>query len=147
MSNGNSALLFTYLLTQSCFSQLHWNNPLHHSHHTDSSGFKFYLTPNLRPNNAGVLMVGQLYLAIPPMVTAHHEIGSCGSDCTPEIMTGEVYVTQTFNHMHLLGNAHPFLYMYSILIFTRKQDSMTLFPSLLQMLYKYLILHISILRF
>jgi len=44
--------------------QYHWNNPMLVDGHTDSSGFELYMTPNLRPNNAGILMVGQLSIEV-----------------------------------------------------------------------------------
>lgn len=48
-------------------------------------------------------MIGQFDLNIPPKVSMHSEIGSCDSECTNEIITGDVIVTEALNHMHLLG--------------------------------------------
>ena len=82
---------------------MHWNNPQLRADYTDSSGMSFYLTPNLRPNEAGVLMIGQSYLEIPPGQTAHSTEGRCAGSCTPYLMDGPVYITEAFNHMHYLG--------------------------------------------
>jgi len=70
---------------------------------TDSSGLDFYLTPNLRPNNAGVMMIGQNYLQIPPNKYRHEETGGCSGECTSSLMTANIYVERALNHMHKLG--------------------------------------------
>lgn len=85
--------------------EMHWNNPQLRADYTDSSGMTFYLTPNLRPNEAGVLMIGQSYLEIPPGQDAYSTEGVCKGSCTPYLMEGPVYITETFNHMHYLGAA------------------------------------------
>lgn len=46
--------------------QIHWNNPLLVSTYEDNSGLTFFMTPNLRQNDAGVFMVGQDYLELEP---------------------------------------------------------------------------------
>jgi len=61
------------------------------------------MTPNLRPHNAGVIMIGQWDLNIQPMVESYTAVGSCGSDCVSELITDEIKVTKVYNHMHLLG--------------------------------------------
>ena len=61
------------------------------------------MTPNLRQYNAGVLMIGQNYLQIPPFATGHVESGSCTGSCSRQIMTSEIYLTEVTNHMHGLG--------------------------------------------
>lgn len=83
--------------------QHHWNNPQMKSNQVDSSGMVFHLTPKLRPNNAGVLMIGQYNLEIPPGTLGYSAIGSCHGDCTEQIMDGPIYISTVMNHMHLLG--------------------------------------------
>jgi len=61
------------------------------------------MTPKLRPNNAGVIMIGQFDLHIPPQIETYTEVGTCGSDCVSELITDEIKVTKVYNHMHLLG--------------------------------------------
>ncbi|KAH3792360.1 MOXD1 homolog 1-like isoform X2 [Dreissena polymorpha] len=85
--------------------EFHWNNPMLISTYTDSSGYAFYMTPNLRQYNAGVLMIGQNYLQIPPFATGHVESGSCTGSCSRQIMTSEIYLTEVTNHMHGLGKS------------------------------------------
>ncbi|XP_045188021.1 uncharacterized protein LOC123545778 [Mercenaria mercenaria] len=85
--------------------QHHWNNPQEVTDYTDSSGMTLYLTPNLRPNNAGVLITGQGSLDIPPGQSSYPVTGSCGADCLSQMMDGNIYVSQVANHMHLLGAA------------------------------------------
>ncbi|KAL3870626.1 hypothetical protein ACJMK2_038674 [Sinanodonta woodiana] len=83
--------------------EFHWNNPALINGTTDSSGMTFYYTPKLRPNDAGVLMIGQRYLYIPPGETAVTAIGTCPGECTREMMTGSINITIAVNHMHYLG--------------------------------------------
>ena len=70
---------------------------------TDRSGFDLYLTEQLRPNNAGVMMIGQTEIAIPPGLTSHPEVGVCGGDCTRQFLHSNIHTAQAANHMHLLG--------------------------------------------
>ena len=70
---------------------------------TDESGMIVYLTTNKRTNNAGVFMVGQDYLELPPgeeMITVE---GACTSDMSSIRMSGPVKFTRGINHMHYLG--------------------------------------------
>ncbi|KAL3870614.1 hypothetical protein ACJMK2_038662 [Sinanodonta woodiana] len=83
--------------------EFHWNNPALINGTTDSSGMTFYYTPKLRPNDAGVLMIGQTYLYIPPGETAVTAIGTCPGECTKDLMTGNINITTAVNHMHYLG--------------------------------------------
>ncbi|XP_052788198.1 dopamine beta-hydroxylase-like isoform X1 [Mya arenaria] len=85
--------------------EFHWNNPSLVDGYTDSSGSELYLTPNLRSNNAGVLLIGQNNIAIPPGKIEHEEQGTCPGNCTNQIMMGDIQVTMVFNHMHLMGKA------------------------------------------
>ena len=86
--------------------QMHWNNPLFRTDYTDSSGMTFYLTPNTRPYDAGVLMTGQNFLEIPPGQNAYSTDGSCLGSCNQHLMEGPVYIMEAFNHMHYLGEQY-----------------------------------------
>ena len=71
--------------------------------YTDSSGMTFYLTPKLRPYNAGMLVTGQFMLFIPPGQETHEEHGGCSSACTSRAMSDDITITRFANHMHYLG--------------------------------------------
>ncbi|KAK3604316.1 hypothetical protein CHS0354_025443 [Potamilus streckersoni] len=83
--------------------EIHWNNPALINGTTDSSGMTFYYTPKLRPYDAGVLMIGQTYLYIPPGETAVTAIGTCPEECTRKMMTNNINLIAALNHMHYLG--------------------------------------------
>ncbi|KAK3605265.1 hypothetical protein CHS0354_037666 [Potamilus streckersoni] len=83
--------------------QFHWNNRAMVNGTTDSSGMTLYYTPNLRAYDAGILVVGQAYLYIPPGETAVTAIGTCPGECTREMMKNKIYIIAAANHMHYLG--------------------------------------------
>ncbi|KAL4218744.1 hypothetical protein ACF0H5_021332 [Mactra antiquata] len=95
---GNSGFKYAIM-------QVHWNNPDKVPGYIDSSGIILYLTPKLRPNNAGVLMIGQTKLDIPPLVQSVIFTGECPGSCTSKMMEGPINVSVAINHMHLLGYA------------------------------------------
>ena len=84
--------------------QIHWNNPEELDQYTDSSGLQIYYTPKLRPNDAGMLLVGQERLVIPPGRQGVVFDSVCSSRCTSELLRGPVHITRAINHMHYLGN-------------------------------------------
>ena len=45
---------------------MHWNNPLLVQGSKDSSGVKLYITPNIRANDLGSMVVGPLNLRLDP---------------------------------------------------------------------------------
>ncbi|XP_062566816.1 tyramine beta-hydroxylase-like [Saccostrea cucullata] len=83
--------------------QFHWNNPERRSDYNDSSGMTLYYTPNRRPNDAAILVVGQDYLEIPPGKDRVEVDAICSADITSRLLSGPVYITRAFNHMHYLG--------------------------------------------
>ncbi|XP_076456030.1 tyramine beta-hydroxylase-like [Babylonia areolata] len=85
--------------------EFHWNNPQLRADFTDSSGMRFFYTPNLRANSAATLTVGQMFLEIPPLQPSVEVVGTCSSDCTRKIADRPVYVIQAANHMHYLGKS------------------------------------------
>ncbi|XP_048748779.1 tyramine beta-hydroxylase-like [Ostrea edulis] len=83
--------------------QFHWNNYERRSDYVDSSGMTLFYTPNRRPNDATIMVIGQNYLEIPPR-KEHAEFHSvCTAQDTKLALSGPVYVTRGFNHMHYLG--------------------------------------------
>ena len=73
------------------------------NNYIDSSGMILHLTTNKRTHNAGVLMVGQDYLELPPGEERVTVDGTCTSDMSTLRMTGPVKFTRGLNHMHYLG--------------------------------------------
>ena len=86
-----------------CVEQYHWTNKHHVDHWYDSSGLTLYYTPHLRPNDAGVMVIGQDFLEIPPGVNSITMSGSCSSECTQRFMHADINVMAVLNHMHYLG--------------------------------------------
>ena len=82
---------------------MHWNNPERRSDYQDSSGMTLYFTPNLRANDAAILMIGQTYLHIPPGKDRHTESAVCNRDDTRTLFAGPIHVFRALNHMHYLG--------------------------------------------
>ncbi|XP_061190243.1 dopamine beta-hydroxylase-like [Saccostrea echinata] len=87
---------------KSAILQFHWNNPEWRFDYTDSSGMTLYYTPNRRPNDATIMVVGQDYLEIPPGKERVEVDAVCSSEDTRIILSGPVYITRSFNHMHYL---------------------------------------------
>ena len=87
--------------------QHHWTNMQHVDHYYDSSGIKMYYTPRLRPNDAGVLTIGQAYLEIPPAMPSVIKGGVCSSACTRKYFKSPLKVVAGLNHMHYLGKNEP----------------------------------------
>ncbi|XP_052692764.1 DBH-like monooxygenase protein 2 homolog isoform X1 [Crassostrea angulata] len=83
--------------------QFHWNNYERRSDYKDSSGMTLYYTPNRRPNDAGIMMIGQTFLEIPPRKEHVEATSVCTAADTWMILKGPVYVTRALNHMHYLG--------------------------------------------
>lgn len=88
---------------------MHWNNPEKRADHTDSSGMTLYYTPNLRPNDAAIYMVGQIYLEIPPGSKRYATSSVCDAEDTRELLKAPIKVTRALNHMHYLGKYPEFV--------------------------------------
>ena len=71
--------------------------------YTDASGMILHMTTNKRTHNAGVLLVGQNYLELPPGEERVTVDGTCTSDMSSIRMSGPVKITRAVNHMHYLG--------------------------------------------
>ena len=83
--------------------QVHWNNPERRSDYQDSSGMTLYFTPNRRPNDVAILMIGQTSLHIPPGRERHIESALCDREDTRTLLAGPIHVVRASNHMHYLG--------------------------------------------
>ncbi|NP_001191657.1 dopamine beta hydroxylase-like protein precursor [Aplysia californica] len=108
--------------------QVHWNNPKRLSGLQDSSGLLLHLTSQLRPNDAGMLVIGQRFMQIEPRSEYRQEppasgvwgrkesavdqgdadmsfSASCPGRCTKVMFTTPIYITAAVNHMHYPGKA------------------------------------------
>ena len=83
--------------------KLHWNNPELHAHYRDSSGMILHYTPHLRPNDAGMLVAGQLHLDIPPGTDSYTVHGTCSHLCSQDSLQQPVKIVSTLLHMHYMG--------------------------------------------
>uniref|UniRef100_A0A0A9WPA7 Tyramine beta-hydroxylase n=1 Tax=Lygus hesperus TaxID=30085 RepID=A0A0A9WPA7_LYGHE len=64
--------------------EIHYNNPMKLANWVDSSGFKIYMTPDLREHDAGIVELGLEYvdkMAIPPGQKLFSLSGYCISEC------------------------------------------------------------------
>ena len=68
----------------------------------DSSGLRLYYTAERREYDAGVLIVGQTVLAIPPGQAEFPVQGDCPQQCT-ESLSRDVILTRGTVHMHYQG--------------------------------------------
>lgn len=85
--------------------QTHYNNPELVPGFIDSSGFTLYYTPNLRPNDLAVLIIGQPILSIPPGQDAYSAPAAlCPSSCTEKFPT-DLNVFAVTPHMHTAATA------------------------------------------
>ena len=62
-----------------------------------------HYTPNLRTEDASVMMIGQNYIEIPPGQESVEVVGECTKEDTRLILKAPIYVTQALNHMHYMG--------------------------------------------
>ncbi|XP_052763811.1 dopamine beta-hydroxylase-like isoform X2 [Mya arenaria] len=88
--------------------EIHWDNQLLLDSYVDNSGFILFLTPNKRANDAGILMIGQDQLRIPPLQPAFDVSGRCSGTCLDFIYDEnyeEFKIAGAFNHAHLTGSA------------------------------------------
>jgi hypothetical protein len=88
--------------------QYHYNNGQQLPGQIDNSGFKFYLTENLRPLTAALLLtgIGVSSIAIPPNISNWHQSGTCNKTATSllQYLPGQnITVFAYMLHAHLLG--------------------------------------------
>lgn len=83
--------------------QIHWHNNDNRSDYIDSSGVLLYYTPHLRKYNSGVLLVGDVSIALPPGQEKTKVEGICYGQCTLRMFKGPIYINGVGHHMHVLG--------------------------------------------
>ena len=84
--------------------QVHYNNPLGTSGEVDSSGLDIYLTPDLRPNNAGTAVFADVGgISIPANETAYEHVADCTSQDTMSMLNGPITVFGSSMHAHNAG--------------------------------------------
>ncbi|XP_077987007.1 dopamine beta-hydroxylase-like [Glandiceps talaboti] len=89
--------------------EVHYNNPDLRKGAIDTSGMRFYYTPNLRPHDAGIMELGLIYtskMAIPPQSEGFILDGYCTPGCTKEGLSQDgIQVFASQLHTHLTGVA------------------------------------------
>ncbi len=84
--------------------QVHYNNPLGSMGEVDSSGLDMIVTDQLRPNNAGSLVFGDIEgISIPPGESDYEHIMTCRSEVTADRFEGPLQVFGASMHAHGLG--------------------------------------------
>jgi len=84
------------------FLEVHYDNPMASSMTVDHSGFRLYVTNQLRPQVADEMTVGDIFVngdPIPPGLTYVEREFSCPSFCLQTTMT----IFAGFLHMHVTG--------------------------------------------
>lgn len=84
--------------------EIHYTNPGRAAAIVDSSGFRLWYTSALRPNDAGVLTLGDVGFSIPPQTTSFEVVNECPGECTRRL-TQNLTVFQAGLHMHMAGTA------------------------------------------
>ncbi|UJR17775.1 hypothetical protein I4U23_004673 [Adineta vaga] len=87
--------------------KIHYDNPQLSSNLRDSSGIRFYLGKNLRPNDLGYLLFGTLSnpasLALPPNMNQFIVDSYCPSEATRNFPASGVNIVSALPHTHLQG--------------------------------------------
>lgn len=84
--------------------QIHYNNPLQEPF-VDNDGFDVFYTSNLRPNEAGILRIGDIFgINIPAGEPAHEHIATCPSWATQNALKNDINVVGTWLHAHEIGS-------------------------------------------
>ncbi|KAK3600154.1 hypothetical protein CHS0354_012277 [Potamilus streckersoni] len=87
--------------------EVHYNNPDKKTGLVDASGIRFYVTSQLRKNDAGIMELGLEYtnkMAIPPRQELFSLTGYCIADCTKIGLPPEgIYIFASQLHTHLTG--------------------------------------------
>uniref|UniRef100_A0AC35FG63 DOMON domain-containing protein n=1 Tax=Panagrolaimus sp. PS1159 TaxID=55785 RepID=A0AC35FG63_9BILA len=86
--------------------EIHYNNPQLKKGLRDHSGFTLTYTPNLRPNDAGIIELGHIYSdanSIPPGQKAFPLTSYCIADCTQKLPEEGITIFGTQLHAHETG--------------------------------------------
>lgn len=84
--------------------QLHYHNTANYPDSFDQSGVAFCTVDEPRPQLAGMITLGTVFLSIPPGAEDHDESGTCPSWIT-SFMPEPLTVIASFPHMHQLGRS------------------------------------------
>ena len=85
--------------------QVHYNNPLNQVGEIDNSGFDMWITKNLRPENAGTLVFGDIMgINIPPGEEAYEHVMTCRSEVTASQFVEPLNVFGSSMHAHEIGS-------------------------------------------
>jgi len=85
--------------------EIHYNNPADVSNVVDNSGVRFHYTTDLRPNDAGVMVLGDPAVSSVPIAAGQSYVPyemSCTSTCT-DYFPYPLQVFGSFLHMHDAG--------------------------------------------
>jgi len=85
--------------------QMHYNNPTRVPGVRDSSGLRMHLSTELRPNEAGLVIIGTDLgdVNLPPGKTAWHQQGGCPPPYTSGLGSTVLNIFASFVHMHTRG--------------------------------------------
>lgn len=84
--------------------QVHYNNPLNATGEVDNSGFDMWVTKQLRAENAGTLIFGDIQgIEIPPGQSDYEHIMTCRSEVTAAEFGEPLHVFGVTNHAHEIG--------------------------------------------
>lgn len=84
--------------------QVHYNNPLEMAGEVDSSGLNIWVNNELRENNAGTVVFGDIEgIVIPPGQKSYEHIMTCRSGVTEAQFPGPINVFGASMHAHDLG--------------------------------------------
>ena len=87
------------------FPQVHWNNPDFRTDFVDSSGLSLFYTAEKRDNDAGMSIIGQSVISIPPQQQLYTVTGDCPQRCTAEL-PHDIHIASALLHMHYLGEKY-----------------------------------------
>jgi hypothetical protein len=83
--------------------QVHYNDPLLQGL-SDDNGIDVLVTPELRPNDAGIFSQGDIFaLSIPPGQTAYEHVATCSGAQTGSALDHSIHVFASFLHAHEIG--------------------------------------------
>eukprot|EP00803_Ostreobium_quekettii_P010955 evm.model.scf_201EXC.8 EVM.evm.TU.scf_201EXC.8 scf_201EXC:85139-90435(+) len=85
--------------------EIHYDNPLEKEGYTDASGVRMHLTPDLRPDEIGILWVGSITSVgrIPPKERSVFSTTVCQLKIDEAVAPGGITVYGNAPHMHFLG--------------------------------------------
>ncbi|XP_021952866.1 DBH-like monooxygenase protein 1 [Folsomia candida] len=86
--------------------EIHYDNPDMIEGLKFETGVEFYYTDELRPQEAGIMILGHevdLSTTVPPNTPSYKDVGHCGSECTNMFPENGINVFNSLLHSHLSG--------------------------------------------